>query len=227
MRSAIVTLVVGVLGAGAFLGGGLALQAAALPPAAQSARVAADAASWLLRYRLSWSSFHVDGRHVTGFCLHTWFPRRTGKLARGTILRLSDGLELLQNGGPIWKTAGGPVQPRHLPELELQLAGCPADLGQRVAAAAQAGGDLQMERTFVAGQPALGLRLPIRHERVGKHRYILNRIELYVSAQTYKPLAIKASLGRFSGAGEIRLATATPALLHRLTVRKTTERPAP
>ncbi len=214
VRGVLVTLCVGLLAAGAALGAGWAVLAAALPPPARGDRVAADAAAWLLRFRVTRSTFELNGARQSAYCLHTWFPRRsTGTLARGTLLRLDAGGRLLQNGGAVW--AEGPVAagPQRLDLLELELAGCPDVLGTRVAAAAQTADGIRVERAFAAGQPALALRLPTLYDRAGRHRFVLDRATLYVSARTFKPLLVKASLGPWTGSGRIHLTRATPALL--------------
>lgn len=206
MRSAFVTLLVAAAVAGAALGGGWVLEAAALPPPARADRIAADAAAWLLRYRVSSSTYHLGRRSGTALCRHGWFPTREGRLGRGSLLLLDGRTELLSLGGP--PRVLGPRLPGDLPvRLALALGGCTADLGDELAGAAQNNRLPRVERAYVADRPAIALRLP----RAGRAR-----LTLYVSAASYRPVAVSASFGRHSGSARIRLVHASPALLARL-----------
>jgi hypothetical protein len=217
MRAWVVTIAVGAAVAAGVLTAGWSVQAAVLPPPEQGNRIAADAAAWLLRHRLTSSVFSVGGRVRHGLCLHAWFPRRDGTVARGTLLTLNDGARILQEGGPI-RVEAAPRAPAREAMLEFELAGCPAVLGTRIASAAQSSTDIRVERAFSGGRPALALRLPTLRHALAGHETYLDRVTLYVSARTRLPIAIRASMGRIAGSGRIWLTRVTPELLRALTM---------
>lgn len=208
MRSTFTTVAVALAVAGGFLAAGWSVQAAGLPPAAHADRVAADTAAWFLRYRLVRSTFRLDGRRESGLCLRGWFPRRDGLLARGTLLQLGSGLRIVDNGGPLRLSGAAGPERTGVPLLQLELAGCPAILGPRIAAAAQAGVHLRFERAFAAGGPALALRLPPQNH---------DRLTVDVRPGSYRPLAIAVARGNRHGVARVRLVRLAPALLDRLT----------
>jgi hypothetical protein len=213
VRGLLVSVAVALTMCGAALGAGWGVQTAVLPRAAHGSRVAADAAAWLLRYRLVESSLVTGGRRESSLCLRGWFPRRDGKLARGALL-VVDGLRIADNGGGA-RLDGTQERVRpHVPEFLLEAAGCPGVIGARAAAAAVAGG-IRVTRAFAGGEAALALHLPSKLHRLGRHRFLRDRLTLYVSPRTYRPVAVAASLGRLEGVARIRLVKATPALLAR------------
>jgi hypothetical protein len=188
--------------------------------------VAADAASWLSRYRIVGASLRIDGRRESSLCLHSWFPRKDGTLARGELLRLGNGTVIAETGGRVWADGSGAVLPRHAPFL-FELAGCTSALGARAATAAVDGGT-RIASGFVGGRPALALRLPNRSDRLGARRRVPDRVTLYVTPRTYRPLAVSASLGSEQGFARLRLVRATPGLLarfHMLDAREPGMRP--
>jgi hypothetical protein len=205
VRRALLSVAVGVAGAAAVVAAGWSLQTAALPPPARGDRVAADAAAWLLRYRLLDDTFHVDGRTANGLCLHGWFPRMDGRLAPGSLLALRPGPRLLALGDRIRILSGHP-----LPGLPARLAfalGCTSELGKPLAEAAQTDTRLRAERSYAAARPAIALRLPRRHDE---------RVTIYVSARSYRPVAAAATLAGLAGTARIRLTKVTPALMAEL-----------
>ena len=210
MRGALVTLFVLLAVGGATLAAGWSVEAAGLPPAAHADRIAADAAAWFLRHRLASSSFKLQGRWEHGLCLRGWFTRPDGTRTHGTLLRTREGLRILGDGGPL--KIGGVARPERpgLPLLQLELAGCPAILGPRIAAAAQTAAHLHVARAFAAGGPALALRLPPQHR---------DRLTLYVRPQTFRPLMVTASVGGVAGVARIRLLRLTPRQLRLLTAQ--------
>jgi hypothetical protein len=216
VRSIAVTVAVALSAAGAALAGGFAVQAAVLPHAARGDRVAADAAAWLLRYRVTAASLAVVGsQRASSYCLHTWLPRPDGRLARSTLLLLASGVRIVQNDGPIRVDGSRAPEPAHLPMLQFELAGCSAVLGTRAATAAVAGG-VRVTRAFASGRPALALHLPTLRHPSGRYGIVRDRVTLYVDPRTYRPVAVAASLGRLRGISRIRLTRATPGLLRRL-----------
>jgi hypothetical protein len=214
MRGALVTLAVGGATAAAFLGLGFGLQVVGLRPASHDARVGANVAGLLLRHRVMESTFSIDGApKQSGTCLHHWFRRSaTGRLGRGTLLQLGGG-RVIENGGPV--RFERLERPKYLPRLLLMVAGCTRDLGQRVALAAQLDA-VYPSRTTLDGRPALRLRLARIHDPIGKNRYVVDRVEVWVDPSTYEPLAVWAKIGRHQGFGRVRFERMTPAVLHRL-----------
>jgi hypothetical protein len=217
VRGLLVSVTVALAMCGAALGAGWGVQTAVLPRAAHGSRVAADAAAWLLRYRLVESSLVTGGRRESGFCLRGWFPRPDGRLARGGLL-VVDGLRVADNGGGA-RLEGTQAKVRaHVPEFLLEAAGCPGVVGAQAAAAAVDGG-IQVTRAFAGGEAALALHLPSKLHRLGRRRFLRDRLTLYVNPRTYRPVAVAASLGQLHGVARIRLVRATPALLARFAPR--------
>jgi hypothetical protein len=198
---------------GVVLGAGWVIPAGILPPPARAERVAADAAAWLLRYRVVESSLRVEGRRVSGFCLRGWFDSRDAVLARGVLLVLGDGTRILDAGGAERTTHPPDVKPWPSPILLVLLAGCPGIVGKRLAAGA-VDGTVTEARAFAAGQPALALHLPPQRDRLGRMR-VRDRLTVYVGARRYRPLAVVASLGDRSGTARIRVVRAGASLLER------------
>jgi hypothetical protein len=213
VRGLAASVVVALSICGAALGAGWMIPAGVLPPPARAERVAADAAAWLLRYRVVESSLRVEGRRVSGLCMRSWFGSRDGMLARGVLLVLGDGTRILDAGGAERMTHPPGVKPWHSPILLLRLAGCPGIVGKRLAADA-VDGTVTESRAFAAGQPALALRLRAHRDRVGRAR-LRDRLTVYVGARRYQPLAVVASLGDRSGTSRIRVVRAGASLLER------------
>jgi hypothetical protein len=187
----------------ATLAGGWALQAALLPPPERGDVVAARAVSWLVAYRLVESTFRIgDAPPVHGRCLQ--FPLLGGLAGRGLILRLDNGLSVIESGPHELRVEGATrSEPRGLPITQLELAGCPPVLVSRIAGLVQSHSSVHVERSFVAGRPALALRVPTT----------LNRIVIYLAPKTYRPIGVSVTSGRFSGLARIRLTRLTPVLL--------------
>jgi hypothetical protein len=213
VRGLAASIVVALSICGAALGAGWAIPAGVLPPPARAERVAADAAAWLLRYRVVESSLRVEGRRVSGLCLRGWFASRDGVLARGVLLVLGDGTRILNNGGAERMTSPPRVRPWRSPTLLLELAGCPGAVGKRLAGDA-VDGTVTAARAFAAGQPALALHLPTQRHHV-RGILVRDRLTVYVSARRYRPLAVVDSLGDLSGSSRIRVVRAGASLLER------------
>jgi hypothetical protein len=176
-----VSVGVALAGAAAVAASGWALQAAALPPPAHADRVAADASTWLHDYRLVVDVFHFDRRRVEGACLRGWFPGRKGAKAQGSMLSLGSGPILRLSGRRQVTRVAGPRE--RLPTRLLALAGCSGTLSRVLAGAAQSGRHLRVERSYTANQPAIALKL----DRGGTER-----LTLYASPSTYRPLVVIA-----------------------------------
>jgi hypothetical protein len=220
VRGLAVSVVVALAICGAALGVGWAAQARVLPRSPRASHVAADAASWLLRHRVVEASFRVDGgRSERSLCLHSWFPRTDGTVARGALVLLGSGRRIADNGGSVRVAGFRGARPEYLPLL-LELAGCPSVLGARAATAATDGG-IEIARAFAAGRPVLTLRLPAESDRIGPRTRVADRVTLYVAVRTYRPLAVSVSLGTIRGVARIRALRATPGLLARFVAPNT------
>jgi hypothetical protein len=168
--------------------------------------IAAAASTWFSRYRLVVSRFTIgSGRPIQATCLQGWFPTPGGPREPGTLLRFGRTSILVSDG----RTTQAPRAPQ-APRTErlglvarLALAGCPRILGQRVAARIQSAPPLAVEHAVLAGRPVLALRLPTRGLQ----------ISLYLTALTYRPIAVTARESELVGVSRIRLMPLTPTLL--------------
>jgi hypothetical protein len=191
VRRALLSVAVALAGAAGVTVSGWALQAAALPPPVPADRVAADASVWLHEYRLVVDVFHVDHRRMKGACLRGWFPFPNRSIRRASRLSLKS----------------GPVP--HLSRLtrdSLALGGCSGKLLSFIAIAAQSGDRLTTERSYAAGRPAIALELDRGREE---------RLTLYVSPRTYKPLVAFVALDGEEATARLYLHRITPHLLRR------------
>jgi hypothetical protein len=191
VRRALLSVAVALAGAAGVSVSGWALQAAALPAPVPADRVAADAGVWLHEYRLVVDVFHVDHRRMKGACLRGWFHFPNGRI------RLASRLSV--NSRPV----------RHLSRLtrdSLALAGCSGKLFDFIAIAAQGGDRLTTERSYAAGRPAIALELDHGREE---------RLTLYVSPRTYKPLVAFVDLDGEEATARLYLHRITPHLLQR------------
>ena len=187
MRRALVSVAVALAGTAAVIASGWALQAAALPPPKPAARVAADASVWFHEYRLAVDVFHFDHRRSKGACVRSWVRRRDGGKVRASLLSFG--------AGPILRLSGkrhvSVVDERRLrlfpPALLAAAAGCSRMLASRLATAAQNGGHLTTERSYAANRPAVALELERGREE---------RLTLYLSPRTYRPLVAFVDLDR-------------------------------
>lgn len=214
MRGALVTLAVGGAAAAAFFALGFGVQRVGLRTASHSSRVGANVAALILRHRVTASTFAIDGKTERGVCLHHWFHSPvTGRLGRGTLLRLDGGGRVVENGGPI-RLQGLP-KPSYLPRLILLVAGCTRDLGQRVALAAQLDA-VFLKNATLDGRRVLQVRLARIHDPIGKNRFVVDRVKIWVDPTTYEPLAVWAKVGRHEGYARVHFEKMTPALLHRV-----------
>jgi hypothetical protein len=180
--AALVTVAVGVAGYG--------LQAVGLRRTPQANAVAANAATWLLRYRFATSTLRLDGRTMRGRCFHGWIEGRGEHPARGTILVLDNGTSVRAINPSTILSLG----PRTLPAVSaLDLAGCTQVLGSRIAALAQFDNHLRIRKTSLLGRPAFALEF--------------QRLTLLVStAKGNRPLGV--TLG--DAASRIRLSQVPP-----------------
>lgn len=202
MRRTLLSVTVALVGVAGVTASGWALQAAALPAPRPATRIAADASAWLHHYRLVADVFHVNHRRVLGACLRGWFPGAHRRKVRASLLSLGSRPLLLPARHP-WLAAS-----RHggQPGRIMAFAGCSGELASVLAAAAQSEGHLSIERGYAANQPAIALEL--RHGQG-------ERLTLYVSPRSYKPLVAFVDLERRQAAARLYLERLRPGLLNR------------
>jgi len=198
VRRTLLSVAVGLAGAACVTASAWALQAAALPAPKPATRVAADASAWLHDYRRVVDVFHVDHRRMKGECLRGWFPRPHRPKSRASILSLgTTRLRVPERKHP-WRAA---ARHSHQPDRILAFIGCSGELAPVIAAAAQSGGRLSAERSYAANQPAIALELEHAKEE---------RLTLYVSARSYKPLVAFAELDGRQATARLYLAPVGP-----------------
>ena len=184
MRRALLSVAVGLAGAACVTASGWALQTAALPPPTPADRVAAEASAWFHDYRLTVDVFHFDHRRTNGACLRGWFGRIHGKKAHASLLSLESGpIYRATKGQPLALVEGHPS--RRLPGPLAATAGCSGELARKLATAAQDGAHLTVSRSYAANRPAIALKISRSNDE---------RLTLYVSPETYRPLV--AIVGR-------------------------------
>jgi len=97
---------------------------------------------------------------------------------RASLLSLESGSVLRKdNRHPVRLVTGPPS--RRLPAALAIAAGCSAALAPTLATAAQSGAHLTMERSYAANRPAIALDVSRSNDE---------RLTLYVSPETYRPL---------------------------------------
>jgi hypothetical protein len=148
--------------------------------------VAADASAWFHDYRLSVDVFHFDHRRLKGACLRGWFVGAHGAKTRASLLSLDHGPILRLSAKSRMAVVGGHPN-RLLPGRLAATVGCSGKLGGALAAAAQTGADLTVERAFAANRPTVALKFP---RRGNEH------VTLYLSPETDRPLVAIVGVGR-------------------------------
>jgi hypothetical protein len=210
MRSAVVTLAVACTVAAAIGGVAWEVQAAALPTSTRAERVAAQAVSWFLRYRLVESRFRIGGGGpVRSSCLQGALPAHAATADRGTVLELSTGRTIVDTRHALYVLGAPAGEPTALALFQLELAGCSRIVGAQLASLLQRGGRIRAEHSFVAGYPALALRMSRGN----------TRLTVYVTPRTFKPFALDVRSAHFSGSARIRLTVLTSAEKRRILAR--------
>ncbi len=122
----------------AALAAGLLVQRVALSEPDSATFSALRAATWLSRYRLVDSTFSVNGGPtVHGQCLQDWFVV-AGRRRRGAVLRLDNGVDVLDVPPHTLTVSGGTAADRAVaPLVLLELGGCTRFLERRVETLAQ------------------------------------------------------------------------------------------
>lgn len=205
MSRALLSVAIGLAGAAGVAVSGWALQAGALPPPTPAARVAADASTWFHDYRLVVDVFHFEQQRTSAACLRGWFARAHGRKARGSLLSLESGQAFRISPGRRVSLVRG-QQNRVLPGRLAVAAGCGGELASVLAGVAQSGGHLRVSRAYAANEPAIALRV-----KRGKEE----RLTLYVSPRTYRPLVAIVAMDGHQATARLYLTRATPRLLSR------------
>jgi hypothetical protein len=209
VRRALVSVAVAFAGAAGVIASGWALQAAALPPPKPAARIAADASAWFHEYRLAVDVFHFDHRRVEGACVRGWIKRRNGRKVRASLLSFDAGPILRLSGKRHVSVVAARRRRRFPPGLLAADAGCSRMLARTLGAAAQNGGHLTTERSYAANRPAVALELQRAREE---------RLTLYVSPRTDRPLVAFVDLDRRKITARIYLQRATRRMLARFEI---------
>jgi hypothetical protein len=155
--------------------------------------------------------------------LRGWFSNGSGPPVRGS---------LFVQRGTVWLAAGlrrrislVSGRPRHAARALLEATlGCSRELQDLLVEAMRSGAHLGAERSYVTGQPAVGLRLPRLDTRltleVSRRTSQLHvpylreeRLTLYVGDRTSKPLLVVAVLDGRRISARLSLVSATPTML--------------
>lgn len=205
MRRTLLSVAVGLAGAAGVTASGWALQAAALPPPTPAAQVAADASAWFHEYRLLVDVFHFHHRRTKGACLRGWFPGALGSKDRASLLSLESGSVFRESKRhPVRLVRGHPG--RRLPGALAIAAGCSGALAPTLATAAQSGTHLRVERSYAANRPAIALEVSRSNDE---------RLTLYVSPETYRPLVAIVALDGREATARLYLSRLNPDVLTR------------
>lgn len=224
---------IGLAAAGAIAVGGWGLQAGALPSPTSADHVAARATFWLQKHRLVLDSFRVDRRTTTGACLRGWFSNGSGPRVRGSLFVQRGTVWLAAGLGRISLVRGRPLHAgRALLEATL---GCSRELQVLLVEAVRDGVHLGAERSYVAGQAVVALRLPRLDTRltleVSRRTHQLHiphlreeRLTLYVAERTSRPLMAVAVLDGRQMSARLSLVSATPTMLVRVRLGRLAQR---
>lgn len=179
--------------AGALGGAAFASQALVLPRPSSAQLLAVQADRWLVRHRVIRSVQHVGGHpRVRATCVQTWLGPAAAIPVRdpGAIVVTSQGSRLIDVRKEVFRFGRGLTDAESPSALAtFELAGCPWLLGSRLSAALELHQPIGFSRTRVGARAALEFRL--RHGR--------RRIEIFVDARTFRPLAVAVSAPHVRG----------------------------
>jgi len=185
MRSLAVTGLVAAAVGTCALAAGWSVEAAVLPSPPRGDRAAADAVVVLDHHRFAVSTLQLeDGPILRGRCARGWFP------AHGTLLTLSDGARVFEAARA--DAASDPVA-----TAELELAGCPRELGSAIARLLQDGATVRTSRAW-RSRPALAVSL---------HRGA-SVLTLYLTPRVFIPIGVALDSPFVSGRSRIRFVRA-------------------
>jgi len=196
-----VSVVVALAGCAVVTAAGWGVEMVGLPQPTRADRLVASAEGWLRDYPLTRVTFRRAGAPaIDGICLRT----SVGSFARS---------RLAVTDGPLFRVSTGHVRRvrgRALPGFPALLAsriGCTATLLQPVLAAAVARVHVEADQAVAAGEPATALHFP---------PYKGQRLVLYVSPQSGRPLLAVESLKGVGLAATLQLKQVGGAALARL-----------
>jgi len=206
-------LSVGVASAGvaAVVAAGWGVQRIAFPAPERAERVAVSAEAWFHYYRLSFDVFHAEDQRFSGECIRGWSvhppvqprPQHVGGLVTiwpGSVLAFSGGPVVLAKDKHAVHHVYG-TRRRDLPGFLAVAIGCTGALANALTQAVQSNRDLSIERAYAANHPALALELRLHHER----------LTLYLSPRTYRPLVVVGAVGGQIATARVYLTRFTPA----------------
>jgi len=175
------------------LTGGFVVQRVALSEPGGPTFTAVRVGDWFGRYRLVDSTISVNGQaSVHGSCLQDWFVV-DGSRRRGAVLRLDDGLVVLDVPPHTLVARGGTAAERAVPPLVLlELAGCPRFLQRRIETLAQ-------QRADLGGS-----------DRVLRFTLKGTRVSMALDPDSSLPVGVTVASRNARGTSEIRFRRLTP-----------------
>lgn len=209
MRRTLLSVAIGLAGAGVVVATAWSVQTVGLPPPSRAGRVAADATRWLAEHRAVVDAFHVDRQRLSGMCVSGWFPTGHGTSALGSLLALRSGAQFLVADHRV-RREDGFRRRAALPHLAADV-GCGRNIEQALLPGEQALFHLRSERAYAAGRPAIALRL---------HFGTRGHFTLFVAAGTYEPLVAILHTRHETVTARLYLARQTPNLLARFGVSR-------
>lgn len=217
--------VIGLAAAGMIALGSWGLQARVLPSPTSPEHFAARTTFWLQKHRLVLDSFRTGRSTIRGACLRGWFSSDGGRRLRGSLFVQRSTVLLVAGFQDITLVIGRRSQASRA-WMEAML-GCSRELQDLLVEALRRGVHLGAERSHVAGQPVVGLRLPrlgiqLMLDFAGRARRLHfpglggARLTLYVDDRTAKPLVAVAIVGGRRILARLSLVSATPTILARI-----------
>lgn len=165
---------------------GVGLQAAAFSRPPRDAFVATDAVRGLLRYHVMRATEVVGRKRLAATCLQGWFRAAPGRHPEaGALVLLSNGVRLYTFGHGIHRVGvRGPASKQDA--ADFLLAGCPRFLASGV-------GTQLIGSRWVDTDPA---RTDGSHAVALSFDTPANRVELFLSTRTFRPLEVRLAGAR-------------------------------
>jgi hypothetical protein len=168
------------------MGVAMGVQLVGLPRPTHADLVAAGAARWLNDYRTTVDVFFAGRHGIAGLCLHGSLKDRHSARSQSSLLVLTSGQTFHVTQTRTDERVADKAGRQSGPGLLAANAGCTYQLLVEIGAAVRADVAIDVAPAVVDRQPAIALRLaPIRHER----------LTLYVTPSTYRPLAASVVIG--------------------------------
>jgi hypothetical protein len=196
------TLGIAALVAGVVAGAGWGIQRAGLRAPTHGERIAAKAVGVMLRFRYIESEVRVVGGDTRrARCLQGWEPRGKGRPGgRGARVLYEDGESLLLGDRRVRRLNPGKEPARLRPLAEVELAGCPRPMSDRLSAKLVDG-----TRPAAVESSWEGRRAYRVHVRFG-----LTRFDLYIDRSTLVPLGVRVEERRVIGWSRLHPIPLTP-----------------